>query len=199
MTVSLNQFIAIIIVEAFFVFIVILLILISTFRRMRLFTFYLFFERRFVPILFLILGWGYQGMNTPHRIPLGSKYSPQDPVFKYPYSNGNYGVALLPVSAASSSPRMPPRFQIQFPQLAGFRCLRTRGPSMGCSAWYYRPGHGDGVACERRGPQTVWRSKKLHRNGKTTVTRLISPQHCYLSHGSSNGCSRGNQNSHPIK
>ena len=37
-----------------------MLILICTFRRIRLFTFYLFFERRLIPASFLILGWGYQ-------------------------------------------------------------------------------------------------------------------------------------------
>ena len=42
--------------RGFFVFIIVILILVSTFRRIRLFTFYLFFERRLIPTLFLILG-----------------------------------------------------------------------------------------------------------------------------------------------
>lgn len=47
--------------------ILLLIILILTFRRMRLFIFYLFFERRLIPTLFLILGWGYQ----PERLQAG--------------------------------------------------------------------------------------------------------------------------------
>jgi NADH-ubiquinone oxidoreductase chain 4 len=31
-----------------------------TFSRINLFSFYLFFERRLIPTVFLILGWGYQ-------------------------------------------------------------------------------------------------------------------------------------------
>jgi NADH-ubiquinone oxidoreductase chain 4 len=38
-----------------------------TFRRVNLFIFYLFFERSLIPILFLILGWGYQ----PERLQAG--------------------------------------------------------------------------------------------------------------------------------
>jgi NADH:ubiquinone oxidoreductase subunit 4 (chain M) len=55
--------------RGFFVFIIVILILIliCTFRRIRLFTFYLFFERRLIPTLFLILGWGYQ----PERLQAG--------------------------------------------------------------------------------------------------------------------------------
>lgn len=47
--------------------ILLLLMLILTFRRVSLFIFYLFFERRLIPTLFLILGWGYQ----PERIQAG--------------------------------------------------------------------------------------------------------------------------------
>ena len=46
--------------RGFFVLIIIvlmlILILVCTFRRIRLFTFYLFFERRLIPTLFLIEG-----------------------------------------------------------------------------------------------------------------------------------------------
>lgn len=53
----------------FFVFVVLflLLILYLTFRTSNLFLFYLFFERRLIPTLFLILGWGYQ----PERLQAG--------------------------------------------------------------------------------------------------------------------------------
>ena len=44
-----------------------LLILFITFRRINIFLFYLFFERRLIPTLFLILGWGYQ----PERLQAG--------------------------------------------------------------------------------------------------------------------------------
>lgn len=44
-----------------------LFFLILTFRRISLFIFYLFFERRLIPTLFLILGWGYQ----PERLQAG--------------------------------------------------------------------------------------------------------------------------------
>lgn len=44
-----------------------LLFLLLTFRRIRLFIFYLFFESRLIPTLFLILGWGYQ----PERLQAG--------------------------------------------------------------------------------------------------------------------------------
>jgi len=44
-----------------------LIILYLTFSRIRLFIFYLFFERRLIPTLFLILGWGYQ----PERLQAG--------------------------------------------------------------------------------------------------------------------------------
>lgn len=47
--------------------ILLLIILVLTFRRIRLFIFYLFFERRLIPTLFLILGWGYQ----PERLQAG--------------------------------------------------------------------------------------------------------------------------------
>lgn len=55
-------------VNLFLINIVILLILlIFTFRRISLIIFYLFFERRLIPTLFLILGWGYQ----PERLQAG--------------------------------------------------------------------------------------------------------------------------------
>jgi len=44
-----------------------LLFLYLTFRRIRLFIFYLFFERSLIPTLFLVLGWGYQ----PERLQAG--------------------------------------------------------------------------------------------------------------------------------
>lgn len=44
-----------------------LLFLVLTFRRMNFFGFYLFFEIRLIPTLFLILGWGYQ----PERLQAG--------------------------------------------------------------------------------------------------------------------------------
>lgn len=44
-----------------------LLILILTFSSINLFLFYVFFERRLIPTLFLILGWGYQ----PERLQAG--------------------------------------------------------------------------------------------------------------------------------
>lgn len=44
-----------------------LILLVLTFRRIRLFIFYLFFERSLIPTLFLILGWGYQ----PERLQAG--------------------------------------------------------------------------------------------------------------------------------
>lgn len=47
--------------------ILLLLLLVLTFRRISLFIFYLFFERRLIPTLFLILGWGYQ----PERLQAG--------------------------------------------------------------------------------------------------------------------------------
>lgn len=50
----------------FFV-LILLLFLICSFRRVRLFGFYLFFESRLIPTLFLILGWGYQ----PERLQAG--------------------------------------------------------------------------------------------------------------------------------
>lgn len=54
--------------DLFLIIIIFLLImLILTFRSMRIFIFYLFFERRLIPTLFLILGWGYQ----PERIQAG--------------------------------------------------------------------------------------------------------------------------------
>lgn len=53
----------------FFLFIILFLltILFLTFRTSNLFLFYLFFERRLIPTLFLILGWGYQ----PERLQAG--------------------------------------------------------------------------------------------------------------------------------
>lgn len=47
--------------------ILLLILLVLTFRRMSLFIFYLFFERSLIPTLFLILGWGYQ----PERLQAG--------------------------------------------------------------------------------------------------------------------------------
>ena len=44
-----------------------LFILLLTFRCINLFLFYVFFERRLIPTLFLILGWGYQ----PERLQAG--------------------------------------------------------------------------------------------------------------------------------
>lgn len=49
------------------IIIILLLLLVCTFRRIRFFTFYLFFERSLIPTLFLILGWGYQ----PERLQAG--------------------------------------------------------------------------------------------------------------------------------
>lgn len=53
----------------FFLFVILflLIILYLTFRTSNLFLFYLFFERRLIPTLFLILGWGYQ----PERLQAG--------------------------------------------------------------------------------------------------------------------------------
>ena len=55
--------------DNFFLFMVIslLLFLICTFSRLGVFSFYLFFEGRLIPTLFLILGWGYQ----PERLQAG--------------------------------------------------------------------------------------------------------------------------------
>ena len=39
----------------FFIIVILILLLVCTFRRIRLFTFYLFFERRLIPTLFVIL------------------------------------------------------------------------------------------------------------------------------------------------
>lgn len=47
--------------------VLLLLLLVLTFRSIRLFIFYLFFESRLIPTLFLILGWGYQ----PERLQAG--------------------------------------------------------------------------------------------------------------------------------
>lgn len=47
--------------------VLLLLLLVLTFRRINLFIFYLFFERSLIPTLFLILGWGYQ----PERLQAG--------------------------------------------------------------------------------------------------------------------------------
>lgn len=53
----------------FFLFVVIILLtfLYLTFSSINLFLFYLFFERRLIPTLFLIIGWGYQ----PERLQAG--------------------------------------------------------------------------------------------------------------------------------
>lgn len=53
----------------FFLFVILflLIILFLTFRTSNLFLFYFFFERRLIPTLFLILGWGYQ----PERLQAG--------------------------------------------------------------------------------------------------------------------------------
>jgi len=55
--------------SGFFVFVVVALtiILYCTFRRISLLSFYIFFESRLIPTLFLILGWGYQ----PERVQAG--------------------------------------------------------------------------------------------------------------------------------
>lgn len=50
-----------------FLIVILLILLFLTFRRTSIFIFYLFFERRLIPTLFLILGWGYQ----PERIQAG--------------------------------------------------------------------------------------------------------------------------------
>ena len=53
----------------YFIFLILFLlgILILTFSSINLFLFYVFFERRLIPTLFLILGWGYQ----PERLQAG--------------------------------------------------------------------------------------------------------------------------------
>jgi NADH-ubiquinone oxidoreductase chain 4 len=53
----------------FFIFVVIFLavMLYCTFRSVSLLSFYVFFESRLIPTLFLILGWGYQ----PERVQAG--------------------------------------------------------------------------------------------------------------------------------
>jgi NADH-ubiquinone oxidoreductase chain 4 len=52
----------------FLCFIVLLVVaLFCTFRRISLFSFYLFFESRIIPTVFIILGWGYQ----PERLQAG--------------------------------------------------------------------------------------------------------------------------------
>lgn len=50
-----------------FIILFLLLMLFLTFRCVNLFLFYLFFERRLIPTLILILGWGYQ----PERLQAG--------------------------------------------------------------------------------------------------------------------------------
>jgi len=50
-----------------FIVVVLLLFLILTFSRVRIIIFYVFFERRLIPTLILIIGWGYQ----PERIQAG--------------------------------------------------------------------------------------------------------------------------------
>lgn len=54
---------------SFFLIIILLLLLMlyCAFGRIRLFSYYLFFEGRLIPTLFLILGWGYQ----PERLQAG--------------------------------------------------------------------------------------------------------------------------------
>ena len=47
--------------------VVLLIFLVCTFGSLNVFSFYLFFERRLIPTLFLILGWGYQ----PERLQAG--------------------------------------------------------------------------------------------------------------------------------
>jgi NADH-ubiquinone oxidoreductase chain 4 len=53
----------------FFLFVVVFLVtmLYCSFRRIGLLSFYIFFESRLIPTLFLILGWGYQ----PERVQAG--------------------------------------------------------------------------------------------------------------------------------
>lgn len=55
--------------EGFFILLilVLLILLVFTFSAVNLFMFYLFFESRLIPTLFLILGWGYQ----PERLQAG--------------------------------------------------------------------------------------------------------------------------------
>lgn len=55
--------------SGFFLFVIIALtiLLYCTFRRISLLSFYIFFESRLIPTLFLILGWGYQ----PERVQAG--------------------------------------------------------------------------------------------------------------------------------
>lgn len=50
-----------------FIVLILLILLVLTFSATRVFMFYLFFERRLIPTLFLILGWGYQ----PERLQAG--------------------------------------------------------------------------------------------------------------------------------
>ena len=50
-----------------FVVIILTIMLYCTFRRIGLLSFYIFFESRLIPTLFLILGWGYQ----PERVQAG--------------------------------------------------------------------------------------------------------------------------------
>lgn len=58
-----NKYISLFLINILFL----LLFLYLTFRRINLFMFYLFFESRLIPTLFLILGWGYQ----PERLQAG--------------------------------------------------------------------------------------------------------------------------------
>jgi NADH-ubiquinone oxidoreductase chain 4 len=52
----------------FLIFVVLLIIMLfCIFSRINLFSFYLFFESRIIPTVFLILGWGYQ----PERLQAG--------------------------------------------------------------------------------------------------------------------------------
>lgn len=61
--INLNNFIYLYILNM----LLLLLLLLLTFFRINIFKFYLFFERRLIPTLFLILGWGYQ----PERLQAG--------------------------------------------------------------------------------------------------------------------------------
>lgn len=60
---SMNLFIS----SFLFIIIILLILLIITFSSLSLISFYFFFERRLIPTLFLILGWGYQ----PERLQAG--------------------------------------------------------------------------------------------------------------------------------
>jgi NADH-ubiquinone oxidoreductase chain 4 len=61
----------------FFLFFVVLLVifLFCTFGSVSLFSFYLFFESRLIPTVFIILGWGYQPERLQAGIYLVSLYA----------------------------------------------------------------------------------------------------------------------------